>query len=586
MCEECGSPNIESAGDGRLPSRRTILKIAGAGAAMWMMPTGANAASAQDSTDAADLIFFNGRIINDAANASGARAIAVRSNRVMAIGSIGEVMRHRGRKTQTWNLNGKTVIPGLNDSHLHQFFAALNRPQVSLLEARSIADLVAAIGDRVSGRPGGEWVLARSGWHESLLDEGRLPTRHDLDPVSPENPVYIPRGGHVAAVNSAALAIAGITRATPDPNGGVIVRDGSGEPTGVLLERAKDLVTPHLPPPPPPSEQKALLREQMLEHNSLGITSVTEPGLSASQFDMYSDLWGEGQLTTRAHLLWRVRSLSDVDAAMAAFQPQSGDDMLRLDGLKYGADGGVEGASLKEPYEIVPGEQEDPNYRGLMFLPPGGVDELVEMYVRAADHGFQVQTHIVGDATFEVIIGALQDANARTPLGPRRFAIMHVFLPTPQGLTAMRDMNVLATVQDHPLLLGYNQTRWWGQERGSYAIPVRDILDAGILTGGGTDAPVVPTNPFWSLWWMTTRGTLRGDVLGPDQAITPSEALDLYTKGSAYTQFAEDAIGTLEPGKLADLVVVDGDPLSAAPDDLKDMTVDTTVVDGKVVYER
>lgn len=535
-------------------------------------------------TRAVDLIFCNGTIVDNATDPAGATAIAVAGDRVAALGSDEDVLALRESHTQVQDLHGATVLPGLIDSHLHQLASALDRPKVPLLDAKDVGDVASAVGARVARSSPGEWVVARAGWHESVLAEGRLPTRHDLDPVSPHHPVYIPRGVHVATVNSAALAAAGITRDTPDPDGGVIVRDGSGEPTGVLLEEAKELVAAHLPAQPSTVEQQRLLAEQMREHNALGITSVTEPGLSAEQFDLYTGLWELGGLTTRCHLLWRVRNLDDVRAAIAAFHPRSGDDLLRRDGVKYYADGGVEGAYLKEPYELVPGEQEDPDYRGLMFLPPGGVDELVEMYVEAARHGFQAQTHVVGDATFDTVTAALAQANARVPLADRRFAVIHAFLPTPEGLGIMRRAGVLATVQDHPILLGYNQTRWWGPRRAGYAIPVRDLLDAGVRAGGGTDGPVVPHNPFWSMWWMTTRRTLRGDVLGPEQVITPAEALDLYTRGSAYTQFAEHSLGTLETGKLADLVVVNGDPRHAPPDELFDMTARTTVVNGKIVH--
>lgn len=530
-----------------------------------------------------DLIFCNGTVVEDATSPSGASALAVTGNRISALGSDEAVLALRASHTQVHDLRGATVLPGLIDSHLHQLASALDRPHVPLLSARDLADVVASVGARVAASAPGEWVRARAGWHESVLAEGRLPTRGDLDPVSPHNPVYLPRGVHVATVNSAALAAAGITRDIPDPDGGVIVRDASGEPTGVLLEHAKDLVADLLPPPPSAAEQRRLLAEQMRENNALGITSVTEPGLTAAQFELYEELWRAGELTTRSHLLWRVGNLADVEAAIAAFEARSGDALLRRDGLKFYADGGVEGAFLKDPYELVAGEQEDPEYRGMMFLPPGGFDELVEMYVTAARHGMQVQTHVVGDATFDTVTKALREADSRVSLRALRFVVMHNFLPTREGLAIMRELDLLATVQDHPVLLGYNQARWWGRARAGYAIPVRDILDAGIRTGGGTDGPVVPQNPFWSMWWMTTRRTLRGDVLGPEQAITGAEALELYTSGSAYTQFMENSLGTLAVGKLADLVVVDVDPRSAPPDELFDLRPKTTVVDGRVV---
>lgn len=515
-----------------------------------------------------------------------AEAVAVSNGRIIATGSAGEVMRFSGRGTHRVNARGKTLIPGLNDSHFHQIRAGVEAPNVALSDARSIADVVQAIGERVSRTPAGEWVVAQSAWHEALLAEDRLPTRDDLDPVSPENPVWIPRGGHVGTSNSAALALAGITQDTPDPEGGVIVRDSAGRPTGVLLERARDLMEAVLPPPPSAREQKRLMREQMTRMNAMGITSVTDPRLSPDDLDLYLDLWQSGELTVRSHLLAAFRTLDDVENTVNAFQPRSGDDMLRMDGLKYLCDGGVEGARLYEPYRIVEGEQTDPSYRGLMLLPPGGEEELLACYRKAAEHGFQVQTHAVGDETIDTVARLYEDVAADHDLRALRWTIMHLFLPRHEALATMRRLGVMGTVQDHPVLLGENQVRWWGEERGSYAVPVRDILDAGIVTGGGSDAPVVLPSPFLSLWWMTTRKMLDGHVLGADQAISIEEALRLYTAGSAATQFVDDRLGMLRPGMLADMVLLDEDPMAVEADAVRDITPTATWLGGDLVHER
>ncbi|MFB9302102.1 amidohydrolase [Kibdelosporangium philippinense] len=386
----------------------------------------------------------------------------------------------------------------------------------------------------------------------------------------------------MVSVNSQALKIAGVTRDTPDPAGGVIVRDASGEPTGVLLEAAAQLVRAHLPAPPAIAEQRRLLLAQMAAHNALGITSVTEPGISPANYELYASL--RQQLTVRAHLLLRVTSLADVETMVEAFPGKSGDDMLSLDGFKSYADGGVEGGYLYQPYQVIPGEQTNPGYRGTLRLPAGGEDELARMYVTAARHKFQFQTHVVGDAAFDIVVSALRKANDEIRLAPYRFALMHLFLPSHAGMKTMKRMGILATVQDHPVLLGDNMVKWWGRERAGRGIPVRDLIDAGLVVAGGTDAPVVPPSPLWSLGWMTTRKTLQDEILGAGQAITPAEALHLYTAGSAYTQFAEHSVGTLTPGKRADLVVLDGNPLTCRRDEIRDIKVQETMVDGRTVY--
>jgi len=531
----------------------------------------------------ADLVLYGGRVHTQDPQHPVASAVAIAGNRVLATGTDDEVRSAAGHRARPIDLEGRTVVPGLNDSHLHQFAAAQDRVKVRLLDARSVADVVAAVAAGVAGAPRGSWVESQAGWHESLLAERRLPTRRDLDPVSRHHPVFLRRGGHVAAVNSAALRQAGIARGTPDPPGGVVVRDADGEPTGVLLERACDLVARLLPPPPTPERQAELLRAQMTELNTLGITSVTEPGLTAEQIGIYAALWGDGRLTTRTHLLWRAGDLAAVTAAAAAFPARCGDDMLRFDGLKIYTDGGVEGAYMRDPYLLVPGEQTDPTYRGMQTLPPGGAAELTEMYVRAAQHGFQVQTHAVGDAAIDFVLDILRHVDRYVPLAPLRWTMIHLQLPDTRALATMRELGLLATVQDQPVLLGANQTRWWGLERSARSVPVREILDAGIPTGAGTDAPIVSPDPFTAMGWMTTRTTLHGETLGPGQAITAAEALHLYTVGSARTQDAETAKGRVQPGMLADLAVLDGDPLAVDPREIADIGCALTVLDGRVV---
>src|SRR5947209_2981153 len=221
----------------------------------------------------ADLVLRGGKIITVDSGWHVAQAVAVRGGRFVAVGSDAQMAPHIGPNTQVVELAGKTVVPGLIDSHLHQLFAGLNGPAVQLLGSRTIADVQKAISERVARTEPGKWVMASSGWHESILEEGRMPIRHELDQVSPNNPVFIPRGGHVITVNSKALELAGITKETPNPDGGVIVRDANGEATGVLLETAAYLVRKILPPPP--ANMAELLKIAMRDLNSYAIVGVT-----------------------------------------------------------------------------------------------------------------------------------------------------------------------------------------------------------------------------------------------------------------------------------------------------------------------
>jgi predicted amidohydrolase YtcJ len=531
----------------------------------------------------ADMVLRGGKVITVDKDWRIAQAVAVKDGRFVAVGSNEELAGRIGPSTQVVELGGKTVVPGLIDTHLHQLFAALNGPAVQLLGAKSVADVQKAIGERVARTEPGQWVMASSGWHESILEEGRMPTRHELDTVSPNNPVFIPRGGHVVTVNSKALELAGITKETPNPDGGVIVRDtATGEATGVLLETAAYLVRKILPPPP--SNMAELLKIAMRDLNSYGIVGVVEPGVNEQQMALYRRLHDAGEMTVRTDLLYRAVRKADVEKGLAVIKAQKSDDMLRFVGFKYPLDGGVEGGRMSWPYRIVPGEQTNAAYRGVLLLPPGGEDEYVESLKLIADAGLQAQTHAVGDETIDVIVRAYERVNAEKPIRDLRWTIMHLFHPSDAALKKMAAIGIAATMQDHPVLLGHNQRRWWGDEHAAYAIPIRKTIDAGVLVGGGTDGPVVPVDPFLSMWWMTTRQVLKGYALGKEHAITPKEALTLYTINNARIQGVEKDRGSIEPGKLADLAVLSQDITSVAPDAIRDTRAHLTVVGGKVVY--
>jgi predicted amidohydrolase YtcJ len=533
----------------------------------------------------ADLLVTNARIHTMAAAGTIEGAVAIRGGRIAALGA--EALALRGPATEVLDAGGRTVVPGLIDSHLHMHFAGLNAPLVQLLEARSIADIQARIRERAAVTPRGEWIQASSGWHESLIAEGRLPTRWELDEAAPDHPVFIPRGGHVVTINSAALRLARITRETPQPPGGVIVKREDGEPTGVLLIAGATMLARRvLPAPPPAAEQARLLQGAMRELNGFGITAVTEPGIDDAIAGIYRSVRDAGQATVRTQLLWRGGNRELIRRGIASQQGFASDDMLWASGIKIPLDGGVEGGRMREPYRLVPGEQTDPNYRGILLMPPGGREELRAALADIAAAGLQVQTHAVGDETIELITELYAEIAAERDIRPLRWTVMHIFLPSDAAIARMARHGILASAQNHPVLLGHNQRRWWGEERAARAIPIRALLDGGVTVGGGTDGPVVPIDPFLSMWWMTTRGTLMGYTLGPDQAITPTEALRLYTLGSAQVLGRERDLGSLEVGKLGDLVVLSQDILAVPPDAIRQTRALATVVGGRVVHRQ
>jgi predicted amidohydrolase YtcJ len=530
----------------------------------------------------ADVVLRGGKVVTVDKDWRVAQAVAIKDGRFLAVGDDAAIAGHIGPATQVVELAGKTAVPGLIDTHLHQLFAALNGPAVQLLGARSIADVQKAIAERVARTEPGKWVTASSGWHESILEEGRMPTRHELDKVSPANPVLIPRGGHVVTVNSKALELAGVTRDTPNPEGGVIVRDTNGEATGVLLEKAADLVRKVLPPPP--SNMAELLKIAMGDLNSYGIVGVVDPGIDERQMGLYRAVNEAGAMTVRTDVLYRAMRKADVEKGILLCKALKSGPMLRCVGIKFPLDGGVEGGRMTWPYRLVPGEQTDPAYRGVLLLPPGGEDEYVAGLKLIAEAGLQAQTHAVGDETIDVIVRAYERVDAERPIRDLNWTVMHLFHPSDAALKKMAAIGIRATMQDHPVLLGHNQRRWWGDQHAAYAIPIREAIDAGVLVGGGTDGPVVPVDPFLSMWWMTTRQVLKGYALGTEHAITPREALTLYTINNARIMGMEKERGSIEPGKLADLAVLSQDILAVPPDAIRDTKALMSLVGGKVVY--
>jgi len=530
----------------------------------------------------ADIVLRGGNIVTVDNDWSIAHAAAIGGGKFLGVGSDAQMAPFIGPNTQVIELAGKTVVPGLIDTHLHQLFHALNGPAVQLLDAKSVADVQKAVADRVARTEAGKWITASMGWHESILEEGRMPTRHEIDPVSPNNPVFIPRGGHVVTVNSKALEVAGITKDTPNPEGGIIVRDEKGEATGMLLQNAANLVRRVLPPPP--ANMPELLKAAMRDLNSYGIVGVVEPGVDERQIALYRAVHDAGDMTVRTDVLYRAMRKEDVAKGIAALKAQKNSDMLRFIGIKFPLDGGVEGGRMTWPYRLVPGEQTNAAYRGVLLLPPGGEDEYVEGLKLIADAGLQAQTHAVGDETIDLIVRAYERVNKEKPIHDLRWAIMHLFHPSDAALRKMAELGIAATMQDHPVLLGHNQRRWWGDEHAAYAIPIRKTIDAGVLVGGGTDGPVVPVDPYLSMWWMTTRQVLKGYTLGKEHAITAKEALTLYTINNARIMGVEKERGSIEVGKLADLAVLSQDILSVAPDAIRDTRALMTVVGGKVVY--
>ena len=537
-----------------------------------------SAIGAQRPATPPDTILVNGHVITVDARFSIAEAVAISGGRFSAVGTNTAVRTLAGPKTTTIDLHGQTVIPGLADGHLHD---AGGGPGVDLSGARSLPDILAAVAARVKQTRPGDVIVSNSDWHEAQLVEHRLPYRRDLDAVSPVNPVVLVRGGHEYILNSAALQKWNITKDTPQQAGGRITRDAQGELNGELIDRAKSLV--QLPSAPPLTIDA--LVEQHKKLNAAGLTSIRYPGAPIEQYRLLEEMKRRGLLTIRVNQLMRVGadSAEKMRAAVTALnvRPDEGDEWLRVGGMKLGVDGGFEGGWMREPYAEPWGEKG--TFFGVNTMKQAPYTDVVKELNRL---GWRVATHAVGDAAIDEVIAAYEAANAEKPIAGRRWVLEHGFIAQPDQFARLKKLDLVISAQDHLYLAGPSLVTYWGPVRAARTTPMRAFIDQGFIVAGGTDSAVVPYPPLWVIHHFVTRNTISGGVLGADQQITRKEALQVETINNAYLTFEERIKGSIEAGKLADLVVLPEDILTVPAKRIEQMLVTMTMVGGIVVYRR
>ncbi|WP_435973099.1 amidohydrolase [Streptomyces sp. Qhu_M48] len=567
----------------------------------------------------ADLVFLDGRVVTVDAESTVASALAVTGGIITAVGGRGDVEPLVGPGTRVVDLRGATLLPGINDSHLHGCAFGMSTPPLSLElghpAVASLADVAGAVREAVGRVPAGQWITGH-GWDTGYLDEcvadpARLPSRHDLDAVSPDHPVVLYSfSGHATWVNSRALALMGIDRHTVAPPGGAVVVDEDGEPTGLLHEGAQALVQNALPPLSR-QERTDAIRSTLATLARLGVTSYTEPGLGpggdgimrgalgAETLDVYRELLAGGELTARLGVLFLPTGMTSTAEEFAEGLTALGRSgvtsasgagdvdprRLAIHGVKIFADGIVPNrtAWMHEPYvgggcgSLCVGGATDAERTA-------GIDAMIR-HAHAAGH--QLGVHVTGDRACDAVADAFAAALAAHPRPDARHYVIHGDFLTPHS------MKVLAA---HGLGVNMNPTIKWtvadmeedfvGAERAAYAWPYRDAIDAGVRVASGSDAPV--TFPDWRQGVATMvlrESKAAGRVSGPEQRIGVAEAIRTYTIEAAWQDFADDWKGSLEPGKVADLCVLDGDLLGSDPHDIPGMPVVLTVVDGKVVHD-
>jgi predicted amidohydrolase YtcJ len=532
----------------------------------------------------ADLYLVNGKIYSQDAAYSHATAVALRAGRIRAVGSDDEIRALARLGDEIVDLEGRRVVPGLHDCHVHYQDWTLGLARLPLAAARSLEDLRRGVGRKVRELEPGRWILGQ-GWNESHWDVRRIPTRADLDDVAADHPVALWRSDlHVLVCNTVALRAAGIDSNTPDPPGGVIDHDVAGQPTGVLRERAMDLLTAVIPPPTEDETVDAMRQGFSLLHR-LGVTGVHDYRLmdgadGPPAFRAYQRLHTGGELALR---LWMHISGAHLDEAIAlGLRSGFGDDWLRVGHVKMFTDGGqgAHTAWMLEPYEDTGGY-------GLPLRPMAEIDADVE---RANLAGLAAAVHAIGDRAMRELLDALERVAARgTHLPAARIPnrIEHVQNVRPQDVPRLAALGVVASVQPVHLVDDLDTVEQTVGARGRFTYTFRHLWEAGVPLALGSDCPVADPNPFWGIQAAVTRQRRDGTPEGgwyPAQRLSLAEALWGFTMGSAVVTGRQADLGSISPGKLADLVVLDRDPFALDALEIAGVEVTMTVLDGEVVY--
>ena len=546
-----------------------------------------HAAAQQADLNSPDLVLVGGRILTMDSRSSVAEALAVRDGRILVVGSDAAVRPMAGPQTRVIDLAGKSVVPGLIDTHAHFGAAGLGDYVVNLGPAKSVAGALELLKAFVARKKPGEWIIT-GGWHPpSQLAEKRYLTRQEIDSVAPNNPVYLRTVGHFAMANSLALQKAGIDKTSPNPSGGSFEKDASGELTGVLVETAIPLVENLVPPF---TEDEEIRQYKIAEGvlNSYGITSVVEGATSARDTRTLQKIALSNAATLRVGLMYRPEppaELSAWEAIMSGSGATSGfgDDWLKFGGIKIFYDGGMtlRTAMMRDVYP----DSHD-NYRGIAQQTPERLKQLVSI---ANKSNWRVGVHVVGDLGVDQVLDAFEAADKEKSIRDRRFILIHASLIRPEQMDRARALGVRVDFQNVFMWdKAATVERFLGKATADRALPTKTLIDRMGLDnlGAGTDFPVNPINPFLNIYIMVTRKDPNGNVYGASEAISREQALRLYTSAASRYMFDEGRKGTLEAGKLADLAVLSADIMSIPEDQIKDIKADMTMVGGKVVFQR
>jgi predicted amidohydrolase YtcJ len=550
----------------------------------------------------ADLILHNGKVVTVDPQFHVVDSMAVRGDRIVATGSRDEVNKLAGPATRRIDLKGKTVLPGLMDSHSHALSAAMYEFDHPVPDMETIADVLKYIHSRAATAKEGDWIELTQVFITRLRDQ-RFPTRAELDAAAPRNPVYFGTGPD-ASVNSLALKVSGIDKnfRITDGKPGRIERDANGEPTGILRSCSRLVKIRSGEKEPTDDDRRQRLRMMLADYNSVGLTSLSERDLGDDGIEIYRSLRDKGELTCRVYVMRSVDAQMPMDQIEARMLKASQsplhryNNMLWVRGTKSYMDGGMLTGSaymlqpwgVSKVYSIT-----DPAYRGMRYIEAG---KLYKMARFALEHDLQFTAHSVGDGAVQGMIDAYSEVNNVFPVRPARPCITHANFMSAAMIQKMKELGIVVDLQPDWLWLdGATLRKQFGDERTTYFQPYKSLFEAGVPVGGGSDhmqkigslRSINPYNPFLGMWITLTRQPRWTDQpLHPEQRISREQAIRLYTINNAYLTFEEKEKGSLEKGKLADFIILDKDILHCPVDEVRHIQVNETYLGGKQVYRR
>lgn len=522
------------------------------------------------------MVLYRGNIVTMDPTRPRAQAVAIFGDRFLTVGSSAEVLRLAGAGTQKVDLAGRTVVPGFIDGHSHPASSGLMHLTRIDCDLRSIADIQAAVTQRAAKTPAGEWILGFK-YDDTKTKEGRPLNRADLDQAAPSHPVLIEhRGGHTAYLNSAAFTRANITESTPDPQGGKIDRDASGRPSGRLAESAVGLAARLLKDDDSPAQRQAGVKliSQMLAR--AGITSVHDASASIADWHAYQEAYAAGELGTRIYaLIYQTQ----IDAILAGGMRQGlGNEWVRLGGMKAVCDGSISErtARLSAPYIGRP------NDFGILV---NTAEQLWPSLEKAHRGNLQIGIHANGDVAIDLVLSLYERLQREFPRKDPRFRIEHCTVVTPELVARIKAQGVIPTPFGTYVYWHGEKMKEYGPERLERMFALRSFLDAGIRPTFASDYPPGPFEPMMGLQSMVSRADIKGTVWGASQRVTVDEAIRIATVHGAYASFEEGTKGSIEGGKLADLVVLGRDPYREPATSLVSIPIERTMVGGRWVYE-